>query len=147
MPGPLPAGWPRLSSALFYRDGSAAITFLQRAFGFVTRMRHDDDLGRVAHSELVYGEGVVMVSSLREDNGEPLRAASPLDVGGRNTQSLFMYVDDVDAHCDRARAAGATILTEPSDTDYGEGYWADRGYGALDCEGHRWWFATRIRTG
>jgi uncharacterized glyoxalase superfamily protein PhnB len=54
-------------------------------------------------------------------------------------------VDDVDAHCERARAAGATILSEPTVSDYGEEHWADRGYEAEDPEGHRWWFAQRVR--
>jgi uncharacterized glyoxalase superfamily protein PhnB len=66
-------------------------------------------------------------------------------IKGANTQGLFLYVDDIDAHCERARAAGAKVLTEPKVSDYGEEYWADRGYEAEDPEGHRWWFAQRIR--
>ena len=62
-----------------------------------------------------------------------------------NTQGLMLYVDDVDAHCAQARAAGATIVDEPSVHDYGEDYWADRSYGALDPEGHIWWFSQRLR--
>ena len=54
-------------------------------------------------------------------------------------------VDDADAHCERARAAGAVIATEPATQDYGEGYWADRGYEARDLEGHHWWFMQRLR--
>lgn len=60
---------------------------------------------------------------------------------GRSTQSLYVYVDDVDAHCARARAAGAEILEEPSDQPYG-----DRRHGARDPEGHRWYFACRLPT-
>jgi uncharacterized glyoxalase superfamily protein PhnB len=64
----------------------------------------------------------------------------------RNTQSLCVYVDDVDAHCERARAAGAKIIREPKTTDYGDKYWTDRSYGAVDPEGHLWWFMQRLRT-
>ncbi len=70
---------------------------------------------------------------------------SPRTVGGANTQSLVIYVDDADAHCERARAAGAEITVEPATQDYGEGYWVDRSYGALDPEGHHWWFLQRLR--
>ena len=64
---------------------------------------------------------------------------------GCNTQGLMVFVDDVDAHCAQARAAGARIVDEPSVHDYGEEYWADRAYGAVDPEGHLWWFVQRLR--
>ena len=56
-----------------------------------------------------------------------------------------VFYDDADAHCERARAAGALIATEPATQDYGEGYWADRSYEAEDPEGHHWWFMQRLR--
>ena len=56
-----------------------------------------------------------------------------------------MYVDDADAHCERARAAGAVITVEPATQDYGEGYWVERSYEARDLEGHHWWFVQRLR--
>jgi len=129
---------------LFYEDPKAAIAFLDRAFGFETRLCIEGENGAIEHSELVFGEAVVMVGGTHRPGG---RACSPQTVEGRNTQSLFLYVDDVDAHCERARAAGAQIVTEPKDSDYGEEYWADRSYEAVDLEGHRWWFSHRIRTG
>jgi uncharacterized glyoxalase superfamily protein PhnB len=139
---PLPAGWPRISSALFYDDAAAAIEWLEKAFGFATRLRVEDGAGGIVHSELELGdgEGVVMVASARAAK------RSPRSLDGANTQSLFVYVDDVDAHCERARAHGAAIVSEPSVHDYGDEHWADRGYEALDCEGHGWWFAQRLRT-
>lgn len=70
---------------------------------------------------------------------------SPRSVGGANTQSLCVCVDDVDAHCARARAAGAKIVHEPSTQDYAGDYWADRTYMAEDTEGHHWWFMQRVR--
>jgi uncharacterized glyoxalase superfamily protein PhnB len=54
-------------------------------------------------------------------------------------------VDDVDAHAAQARRAGAKIIEEPTTTDYGEDYWADRGYRVEDPEGHQWWFMQRVR--
>ena len=70
---------------------------------------------------------------------------SPRSLGGANTQNMMSYVDDVDAHCARARSAGAEIVAEPKDTDYGDEYWQDRGYEAVDLEGHHWWFYQRLR--
>jgi uncharacterized glyoxalase superfamily protein PhnB len=58
---------------------------------------------------------------------------------------MMVYVDDVEAHCKRARAAGAKIVEEPATHDYGEEYWTDRGYECEDFEGHRWWFYQRLR--
>jgi uncharacterized glyoxalase superfamily protein PhnB len=143
-----PQGWPRISSALFYEDPQKAIDFLCEAFGFEVRLKVEGEGGRIEHSELTFGEGLVMVghsggSSHRED--DPLPTKSPRALGGVNTQSLCVCVDDADAHCARARAAGARVLDEPTTTDYGEDYWADRTYRALDTEGHQWFFMQRVR--
>ena len=142
-----PPGWPRISSSLYYRDAAAAIDWLCRAFGFSLRLKVEGENGRIEHSELTYGAGLVMVGQ-EEADGTTLRfgrrRASPLSAGG-NTQSLMLYVDDVDDHCATARAAGATIVSEPAVHDYGDDYWADRSYGAIDPEGHIWWFTQRLR--
>jgi uncharacterized glyoxalase superfamily protein PhnB len=135
-----PEGWPRISSALFYDDASAAIDWLGRAFGFETRLKVEGSDGRIVHSELVFGGGVVMVASV---SGNEHRR-SPRSIGGANTQSLFAYVDDVEGHCARARAAGARIVNEPATSDYGTEWWKDRLYEAEDLEGHRWWFGQRM---
>jgi uncharacterized glyoxalase superfamily protein PhnB len=142
-----PVGWPRISSSVFYKDAAAAIDWLCKAFGFEVQLKVEDEAGLVVHSELIFGGGLVMVGDTRSRSDDPNRAAfrSPADVGGACTQAMFTYVDDVDAHCDRARAAGAKIFKEPLTTDYGADYWADRSYGAVDPEGHHWWFATRVR--
>lgn len=144
---PTPQGWPRLSTALFYDDAAAAIDWLCRAFGFEVRLKVEGEGGRIEHSELVYGDALVMVaqSGSRPNRPQYPPGASPRSIGGANTQSLLLYVDNVDEHCATARAAGSTILDEPSVHDYGEEYWADRSYGALDVEGHVWWFTQRIR--
>src|SRR5579863_9421999 len=109
-----PKGWPRLTSAVFYEDAATAIDWLSRAFGFDVRLKVEGDNGRIEHSELVYGEGVIMVGQAGASAHRPALAfpASPRSVGGANTQTIMLYVDDVETHCSRARAAGATIFAE-----------------------------------
>lgn len=142
---PTPAGWPRISPGVYYRDALAMLDWLPRAFGFTVQLKVEED-GHLVHSQLVYGDGLIMVGE--ELAGEKRRFGinrlSPASAGC-NTQNLMVYVDDVDAHCDSARAAGAVIVAEPEDHDYGDGYWCDRAYGATDPEGHLWWFVQRLR--
>ncbi len=144
-----PKGWPRIASSIFYDDAGAAIDWLCRAFGFEVRLKVEGDKGRIEHSELVFGDGVVMVGSSDTDSRPKqdfrVNFRSPKSCGGATTQSLMVYVDDADAHCARAKAAGAKIFMEPAVHDYGEDYWADRSYGAIDPEGHYWWFTQRLR--
>lgn len=144
---PPPTGWPRIASAIFYDDARAAIVWLCRAFGFEVRLEIVSAEGHLEHSELTFGDGVIMVgaSGGKSTRPAPLPCASPRALGGVNTQALCVWVDDVDAHCAVARAAGATIVEEPATNDYGEGYWADRSYRAVDLEGHQWWFMQRLR--
>lgn len=128
---------PPVSSSVSYRDPIAALKWLETAFGLEPRivvLAADDTL---VHAELGYREGVVGVGRAWSSNH-----ASPLDLGGKNTQSIHLQLrEDVDAHCARARAAGAEILMEPADQTYG-----DRTYIARDLEGHVWSFGeTRKR--
>ncbi len=141
---PTPSGWPRISAALYYADAARAIDWLCNAFGFELRLKVEGKDGRIEHSELTFGEGVVMVAQTGRERTPHGR--SPKEIGGGNTQQLMVYVDDVEAHCRRARAAGALILDEPQTHDYGEEYWSDRSYGCLDVEGHHWWFSQRLST-
>ena len=144
---PTPPGWPRISSSLHYREAARMIDWLCEAFGFELRLKVEGDGGQVEHSELAYGDGVIMVGQERTGPAAQRFGSdwlSPLSAGG-NTQSLMVYVDDVDAHCAQARAKGARIVSEPAVHDYGDDYWADRSYGCVDPEGHSWWFSQRIR--
>ena len=146
-----PAGWPRITPAVYYDDAETAIDWLCNAFGFMVRIKVAGEDGRIVHSELEFGDGMIMVGQTgKEDEGkgawQPCQV-SPLAMEQRNTQSQCVHVDEVDAHCERARAAGARIYSEPTTTDYGENYWTDRTYGARDPEGHMWWFMQRLRTG
>jgi uncharacterized glyoxalase superfamily protein PhnB len=145
---PLPKNWPRISSALFYDDPARAIDWICHAFGFELRLKVEGENGSIEHSELTFGEGLIMVGTSHKTSHRAERTwcVSPRSTaGGGNTQALHIYVDDVEAHCARARAAGARIVTEPKTSDYGPEYWSDRSYEAEDLEGHHWWFSQRLR--
>lgn len=145
---PTPSDWPRLSSSVFYADAARAIDWLCDTFGFEVRLKIEGDGGRIEHSELVYGEGLIMVSQESVDADRPWKRhmRSPASLGGMTTQSLMLFVDDAEAHYAHARSKGAQILEEPAIHDYGEDYWSDRSYGALDLEGHVWWITQRLRS-
>ena len=128
-----------MSASIYCEDPRAEIAWLVKAFGFEVRILVDGEGGRVEHSELTFGDAVVMVGSAGKDG-----ALSPKRAGGHTT-GLFLYVDDADAHCARARKTGAKIVTELKVNDYGADYWADRSYGCTDPEGHLWYVAHRVR--
>jgi uncharacterized glyoxalase superfamily protein PhnB len=139
----LPDGWPRISAALYYDDPKAAIDWLCKAFGFEVRLLIETGSGALAHSEIVYGEGLLMIAG----TSPQASIKSPKQAGG-NTQSLMIYVrEDIEQHLARAKEHGAQIFQELKVSDYGEQYWADRSYGAIDPEGHRFWFSQRLKTG
>jgi uncharacterized glyoxalase superfamily protein PhnB len=139
-----PKGWPRISSSLTYEDPRKAIDFLCKAFGFEVQLLVDGEGGDVAHSQLVVeGGGLIMIGSGKGKMREWRK--SPRAVGGANTQTLMMFVADVDAHFANAREVGAKIVSEPSTTDHGQDYWADRSYECEDLEGHHWYFVQRVR--
>jgi uncharacterized glyoxalase superfamily protein PhnB len=140
-----PAGWPRISASVYYDDPAKAIDWLVGAFGFQLRLKVEGDSGSILHSELTLDGGLISVGDAKKMTAKGDRQrASPRSVGGANTQQLCICIDDVDAHCARARAAGAKITCEPTTTDYGADYWVDRSYEAEDPEGHRWWFMQRL---
>lgn len=122
-------GYPSLAPLLWYQNPNAALAWLERAFGFETRMVVAGENGAVIHSEAVFGDSLLMVV------GPPSgAAASPIAWAGRHTASVHIQLPDgVDAHCERARAAGAVIQREPATQPYG-----DRVYTCLDLEGHPW---------
>jgi uncharacterized glyoxalase superfamily protein PhnB len=124
---------PRISPYLYYRDVAGALDWLARAFGLVERMRMNGPDGAIVHAEMELADGVVMMGCPSPDYRNPAAL-------GQATQSLYVFVDDVDAHCKGARAAGARIIEEPADQFYG-----DRRYGAEDPEGHVWYFARHVR--
>jgi uncharacterized glyoxalase superfamily protein PhnB len=143
---PTPAGWPRLSASVFYDDPHAAIAWLCQAFGFEVRLKVEGEDGVILHSELCFGEALVMVGGTQGQEPWQSSYRSPRALGGGITQALALFVDDVDAHHAHAVAAGAKSIRPPSTNDYGDDYWTDRSYGALDLEGHLWWFMQRLRS-
>jgi uncharacterized glyoxalase superfamily protein PhnB len=114
---------------LKYYDAHAAIDFLERAFGFERHAVHDGDNGGIAHAELRLGDEYVLLGSTGEGDDRFNQGA------GR--YSLYVVVEDPDAHHDRTKDAGASIERELSDTDYGS-----REYTARDPEGNLWSFGT-----
>ncbi len=128
---------PNLMSALVYRDPRAAISWLERAFGFDVFMLIEDPSGRLVHCEMRLGDGVIMVASEWSENHR-----SPLSVDGKVTQALHIQIHtDIDAHAATARAAGAEIIEAPETQFYG-----DRTYRCRDLEGHIWTVAQTVQT-
>jgi len=127
---------PSFSSALCYRDPKAALKWLEKAFGFETFMVITDAEGNLGHSEMRYGNGVIMVGNEWTSDHK-----SPQNISGHNTQTVHVHLDeDVDRHCARAKAAGAEIIMAPETQFYG-----DRTYRARDFEGHIWTFGQTVK--
>ena len=135
----------RIVPFLGYEDAAAAIQWLERAFGFTEdRDARYEEEGTITHAELDLGGATIYLSTpagyasprtLREDSELARRAYdNPWVIDG-----LFVEVDDVEAHYERARAAGATILREPEEPGIGH-----RIYSVEDLEGHRWMFGQKL---
>lgn len=118
---------------LRYQDAPAAIEWLAKAFGFEERAVYPGPDGTVSHAEMSLGRGMIMLSSAKDD---ALGMKTPRGLGAV-TQGIYVYVEDVDAHHERAKAAGAEIVIELQDTHYGS-----REYAARDPEGNLWSFGT-----
>lgn len=121
--------------SLRYRDAPAAIEFLCGAFGFARHLVVPGPEGTIGHAQLTLGDGMIMLGSARNRDFGP-HVRTPEELGG-NTQSAYVIVAEIDAHYRRAVAAGAEIVMEIEDMDYG-----GRLYTALDSEGHLWSFGS-----
>lgn len=134
MPGVIAAG--RVMQTIFpilrYNDARGAIRFLCAAFGFIELFSVPQSGLVVRHAQLKLDTNVIMLGTVRPDDG----MASPQAFGAA-TQALYVYVDDLDAHFERARLAGAQIITPPEETDFGS-----REYHVRDVEDHPWTFGT-----
>jgi uncharacterized glyoxalase superfamily protein PhnB len=143
-----PADYPgAILPMLSYEDGVAAIVFLRDAFGFTERMRMTNDDGSIGHAELALGDAVVALATPSGIGYEsPKRHRAHCTTALRWTEQpwivngLMIYVDDVDAHAERAEKAGAQVLSPPQDNPYGT-----RSYRVEDLEGHRWMFSQHVR--
>ncbi len=132
--------YPPVIPMIAYEDGPAAMEWLARAFGFRERTRMLGEDGRLSHGEMEAGDGLIMLATPsphyhgpkhhRAESAEARKWSEvPYIIDG-----VLVYVDDIDAHFARARAAGATILSPPEEGREGKRYRAE------DLEGHRWMF-------
>ena len=122
---------------LRYRDARAAIVWLCEVFGFERHLVVDGEDGAVVHAEVSFGNGMIMLGSVRPDTGYGALLAQPDDIGGRQTQTIYLTVNDADAVHERALRAGAQIVIALVDEDYG-----GRGFTCRDLEGHVWSIGT-----
>ncbi|MBA2758076.1 MAG: VOC family protein [Chloroflexia bacterium] len=113
---------------LRYNDAKKAIAWLEEAFGMSASEVTLADNGSVVHAQMFHGDGCVMLGTSDHDSNRG-------DASSLN--GIYVVVEDVDAHCQQAKAAGAEIGYEPHDTEYGS-----REYGAKDFEGNSWSFGT-----
>ena len=121
---------------LVYRDAPAAIEWLGQAFGFQQHLVVPGENGVIHHAELTLGTAMVMMGSANDGPYGRL-IKQPEEIGGCETQSPYVIVEDADAIYARAKAAGAQIILEIKDEDYG-----GRGFSCRDLEGHIWNFGT-----
>jgi len=121
---------------LRYRDANAAIKWLCESFGFEKQLVVPGKDGSIAHAQLSFGNGMIMLGSFVESEYARL-LKQPDEIGGAETQSPYLVVSDADAIYARAKAAGARIEVDIKDEDYG-----GRGFSCRDLEGHLWTFGT-----
>jgi MerR family transcriptional regulator, thiopeptide resistance regulator len=124
----------RIIPILVYEDIEAAHDFLVDVFGFGAAGVQRDGDGQVVHGEVIADQGPIWLHRVSPEHELASPRTMSVASGG-----LVVHVDNVDAHFERARAAGAKIEREPTDQEYGQ-----REYGVRDLEGHRWWFATPL---
>lgn len=120
-----------------YEDAPAAIEWLCRAFGFRKHLVVPGERGQILHAQLAFGNGMIMLGSASNEGEFGKYVRTPRHTGGIGTQSAYVVVQDADAHYARAVAAGARIVIDVKDEDYG-----GRGYSCRDPEGHLWNFGT-----
>ena len=136
MPSNAKATTATVIPGLRYFDAATAIDWLCRAFGFERHLIVPGDNETIDHAQLTFGNGMIMLGSVRSDEfGEMIKQPSDLD--GAETQAPYVIVDDVDAHYECAKAAGASVVMEPEDQSYG-----GRLYTCRDPEGHLWSFGS-----
>jgi uncharacterized glyoxalase superfamily protein PhnB len=124
--------------SLRYRNAPAAIEWLCSAFGFAKHAVYPNPDGTIAHAQLSFGNGMIMLGSVSGKDSEWGRLIrQPDEIDGVETQSAYLIVSDADAVYAKAKAAGAEILLDIKDEDYG-----GRGFTCRDLEGHIWNFGT-----
>ena len=119
-------------SALRYRNAPAAIEWLCEVFGFEKHLVVPGEGNVIEHAQLSFGNGMIMLGSVIESEFG-LLIKQPDEIGGAETQSAYLIVNDADVVYAKAKAAGATVVIEIKDEDYG-----GRGFSCRDLEGHLW---------
>lgn len=126
-----------VTPCLCYRDAWAAIDWLCEVFGFKQHLVVEGDDNTVAHAQLSFGNGMIMLGSVRPDSAYGALLAQPDEIGGRQTQTIYLTVNDADAVHERAVRAGAAIIIPLTDEEYG-----GRGFTCRDPGGHIWSIGT-----
>ncbi len=149
MSAPSAALGSTLIPSLRYRDANAAITWLEKAFGFERHAYYPGPDGTVGHAELRHGSGMIMLGSASNPNPYPQFTATPAEVEGRVTSALYLIVGDCQPVWDACRVVGAEIIMELREMDYG-----GRAFTVRDPEGYSWavgeyspWTAREAATG
>lgn len=119
-----------------YRDLPKAINWLSEAFGFEAHYTATDEDGTLIYAQMTFGHGMVMLGPVRDSDFDDL-LSQPDEIGGTETQSCYLVVDDIESHFERAKEAGAEIALDVQRDDTG-----GRAYSCRDCEGHLWNFGT-----
>ena len=127
----------KIIPSIRYKDCKKAIDWLCEAFGFEEHLIVPSDTGGILHAQLIYQDRMIMLGSAHEGDEFGRLNSSPLELEGQNTASVYMVVDDADAHYQKAVSCGAEIIFDIKDEDYG-----GRGYTCKDLEGHLWNFGT-----
>jgi len=132
--------YPAVIPMIAYENGPAAMDWLARAFGFRERARMLGENGRLSHGEMEAGDGLIMLATPSPHYQGPKHHREECDAARRWSEvpyiidGILVYVDDVDAHFDRAKAAGANVLSAVEESQEGKRYRVE------DLEGHRWMF-------
>ena len=126
----------RVIPTMRYQDAAAAIDWLCKAFGFEAQLVVPGENGRIEHAQLTYGPVMIMIGHDRDDEFGRL-VNTPRELNGANTQTAYLIVEAIDEHYARAREAGAEIVHDIRDEDYG-----GRGYSCRDPEGYIWNFGS-----
>jgi uncharacterized glyoxalase superfamily protein PhnB len=136
MPSPAKSTTVTVIPTLLYADCPAAIEWLCNTFGFEKHAVYPGEGDTVAHAELTFGNGMIMLGSAKEEGYGKL-VTTPSKLNGATTQAAYLIVSDTDALYERVKAAGAEIVKEMTSTDYGS-----RDFSCRDPEGHIWNFGT-----
>jgi PhnB protein len=136
--------YPSVIPMIAYENGPAAMDWLARAFGFRERARMTSPDGRLTHGEMQAGDGLIMLATPSPHYHGPKRHRDECEPARRWSEvsyiidGVLVYVDDVNAHFERAKLAGATILSPPEEANEGKRYRVE------DLEGHRWMFMQSV---